>query len=117
MERESARANELVAWLGRRAEPAPASLVPRMAEAVRSVPASPGDSIVELASRAGERLLTLLLAHGCGPRSAAPDLLAADALVTYAFEAAAGDSSQGAREIEVSAARAMERIAALGSSR
>ena len=117
MERDPARAAELVAWLERRTEPAPASLVPRMAEAVRSVPAPPSDSLVELASRAGEALLRQLLMHGCGPRSAAPDLLAADALVTYAFEAAAEDPSQGAREIETSAARAMGRIAALGEAR
>jgi hypothetical protein len=115
-ERDSARATELVAWLERRAEQAPASLSPRMAEAVRSVSESSRDSLVELSSRAGERLLTLLLAQGCGPRSAAPELLAADALVTYAFEAAAEDPSQTARDIEASAARAMARIAALGSS-
>ncbi len=117
MQQDSARAAELVAWLGRRAEPAPASLVPRMAGAVRSVPASAGDSLVELSCHAGERLLTLLLEHDCGPRSAAPDLLAADALVTYAFEIAGEDPSRRARDIDDSAAGAMARIAALGSSR
>ena len=110
----AARATELVAWLERRAEPAPASLRPRLAEAVRETAGASGESLVELSSRAGERLLAKLLTHGCGPRSAAPDLLAADALVTYAFEGAAEDGGESAQAIEASAARAMARIAALG---
>jgi hypothetical protein len=112
----SARGAALVAWLDRRAEAAPASLRPRLAESVRATAAGSGASLVELSSRAGERLLARLLEHGCGPRSAAPDLLAADALVTYAFEAAAEDESMSARAIEASAAEAMARIAALGGN-
>ena len=111
-----ARGAALVAWLERRAEAAPESLRPRLAESVRATADVSGASLVELSSRAGERLLARLLEHGCGPRSAAPDLLAADALVTYAFEAAAEDESLSAKAIEASAAEAMARIAALGGS-
>ena len=110
-----ARAEEMVAWLDRRAEPAPASLRPRLADAVRAAADVSGSSLVELSSRAGEQLLARLLVGGCARRSAAPDLLAADALVTYAFEAAAEDESQGARAIGASAEDAMIRIAALGT--
>ena len=104
----------LIAWLQRRAEAAPPSLRPRLAESVRAVADAGGGSLVELSSRAGERLLARLLADGCRSRSAAPDLLAADAMVTYAFEAAAEDESMSAAAIGASAALAMTRIAALG---
>lgn len=111
----AARATELVAWLERRSEPAPASLRPRLAEAVRATPEASGESLVELSSRAGEQLLAKVLTDGCAARSAASDLLAADALVTYAFEVAAEGGEMSAPAIEASAARAMVRIAALGA--
>jgi len=110
----AARATELVAWLERRGEPAPASLRPRLADAVRTSPGESGDTLAELSLRAGERLLTKVLTEGCAARSAAPDLLAADALVTYGFEVAAEDDGESAQAIEARAARAMARIAELG---
>ena len=112
----SARGAALIAWLERRAEAAPVSLRPRLAESVRAAADSSDGSLVELSSRAGERLVARLLVQGCRSRSAAPDLLAADALVTYAFEAAAEDESMTARAIGTSAAQSMTRIAALGGS-
>ena len=115
MSEGSASGTALIAWLDRRADAAPASLRPRLAESVRATTDAGDGSLVELSTRAGERLLARLLVHGCGPRSAAPDLLAADALVTYAFEAAAEDESMSAKSIEDSAAQAMARIAALGA--
>jgi hypothetical protein len=56
---------------------------------------------------AAERLLGALLRDGCTSRESALDLLVADALVTYAFEAASDEPS---RIIE-RAHRAMVRIA------
>lgn len=114
MSEGSAHGAALIAWLERRAQAAPPSLRPRLAESVRAV-ADVGDgSLAELSSRAGERLLARVLVQDCAARSAAPDLLAADALVTYAFEAAAEDESMSARAIGTSAEQAMTRIAALG---
>ena len=114
MSEGSARRAALIAWLERRAEAAPVSLRPRLAEAVRATADVGNGSLAELSSRAGERLLARVLVEDCASRSAAPDLLAADALVTYAFEAAADDESMSARAIGASAAEAMTRIAALG---
>jgi hypothetical protein len=60
---------------------------------------------------AAERLLGALLREGCTSRQSALDLLVADALVTYAFEAASDEPS---RIIE-RAHRAMVRIAAFAA--
>ncbi len=62
---------------------------------------------------AGEELLTELLRDGCASRDSALDLLTADALVTYAFEAASADPER----LDGCAQRAMVRIAALGGER
>ena len=62
------------------------------------------------------RLDAKLLAEGCGDREAAPDLLAADALVTYAFEATAEDATLSAKAIDARAASAMRRVATLGDA-
>jgi hypothetical protein len=59
---------------------------------------------------AGERLTADLLRRGSTARGSALDLLAADALVTYAFEAAAESPADLAQR----ASDAMNRIAALG---
>jgi hypothetical protein len=58
---------------------------------------------------AAERLLAALLREGCTSRESALDLLVADALVTYAFEAA---SSENPAQIIERAHDAMKRIAA-----
>ena len=108
-------ARQLIDWLGRRAEPAPASLQARLTDAIWSVDPRAGESLVDLAVRTGEQQLTDALEHGCAERTAAPTLLAADALVTYAFEAAAEDPTQSAADVEASAARVASRIAAFGA--
>ena len=108
-------ARQLVDWLGRRAEPAPASLQARLTHAIRLVDPRPGESLVDLAVRTGEQQLTDALEHGCAERTAAPTLLAADALVTYAFEAAAEDVAQSAADVEACASRVASRIAAFGA--
>lgn len=57
---------------------------------------------------AAERLLEALLPQGCDTREGALDLLAADALATYAFEAAADTPEL----LDARAAAAMQRFAA-----
>jgi len=106
-------AADLERWLAARTAAAPPSLRPRLLAAVRDVPAV--DTLGERSCRAGEALLAKLLAEECASRDAAPDLLAADALVTYAFEAAAESGVEGADSIDARAAAAMARIAALGA--
>jgi hypothetical protein len=103
-------ASSLEQWLVARAAAAPASLRPRLTDALRGV--SEGETAVERSCRAGEALLAKLLAEDCSSRSAAPDLLTADALVTYAFEAAAEDAAESASSLDSQAAAAMARIAA-----
>jgi hypothetical protein len=58
---------------------------------------------------AAEAAMGVVLRDGCRTRESALDLLAVDALVTYAFEAAADEADQ----LEHRAVRALARIAAL----
>jgi hypothetical protein len=58
---------------------------------------------------AAERVLASMVGEGCGERHEAADLLAADALVTYALEFAA----DAPERFDAHAARAMERFARL----
>jgi hypothetical protein len=67
--------------------------------------------VVEACLRAGEQVVESLLRDNATSRESAIDLLAADALVTYAFEAAADRPA----ELSSLAANAMARIAALGA--
>lgn len=97
-----------VEWLLARDPAPPASLAARL----RSILGEVGDGAepsAEVYLRAGERLLAELLRDGCADRESALDLLAADALVTYAFEAA----SREPELLDARAQRAMTRIAAL----
>ena len=71
----------------------------------RTVGASAADALLDSSEAAMQRLLV----DGCLTRESALDLLAVDALVTYAFEAAADDPAA----IEQRAQRALARIAAL----
>ena len=58
---------------------------------------------------AGEAAMTAVLREGCLTRDRALDLLAVDALLTYAFEAAADEPGA----LEALAGEALARIAAL----
>ncbi|MFL5560238.1 MAG: hypothetical protein ACJ79K_02075 [Gemmatimonadaceae bacterium] len=107
---------ELAQWLDRRTEPAPPTLRDRLMRAVTATEAAGRGSLAAVALSAGESLLDRLLAEGCSTRLAAPDLLAADALVTYAFEALVEIPSETARAIEASATDAMVRIGRLGAT-
>ncbi|HYD54520.1 MAG TPA: hypothetical protein VEA99_17940 [Gemmatimonadaceae bacterium] len=76
-------------WLDGRTPAPPPALRDRLREALRDDLHAPAAEAHARCLEAGERLLAQLLARGATARTAALDLLAADALVTYAFEAAA----------------------------
>jgi hypothetical protein len=97
-------------WLVARDPAPPASLAERLRRVLaRHDPAARARPSAELYLTAGEELLQELLLDGCTSRESALDLLTADALVTYAFEAASLEPELlGAR-----AQHAMTRIAAL----
>ena len=99
------------AWLASRTPEAPADLV----ECVRALfTAHPEWNALHRADAfiaASEQLLRRVLGHDCPARSSALDLLAADACVTYAFEAAADEPGTIAARAEL----AMRRIAAIAA--
>jgi hypothetical protein len=96
-------------WMAR-VEPAPPpALHQRLRELVAADADRPVADVPEVCLDAGERLLDALLASGSTSRATALDLLAVDALVTYAFQAAADEPAR----LEARAARAMARIAEL----
>lgn len=75
-------------WLDRRTSQAPPALRARMMEYAL---AGSGDSLPELLASAGRLALDRVLSHA-GDRSAALDLLAADALITLALRARAEEA-------------------------
>lgn len=97
------------AWLGALEPSPPAALAARLSELLAPYLHLPVGHVPDACLEAGENLLDALLASGSTSRGSALDLLAVDALVTYAFQAAADDPGQ----LESRAARAMARIAAL----
>jgi hypothetical protein len=92
------------AWLDARSPAPPAELRDRIGGMVGQVPDGNDPAIACLA--AAERALQRLVTSGDSSRAAALDLLAIDALVTYAFEAAADDG-------DAIPARAADAMAAL----
>jgi hypothetical protein len=119
------------AWLDARTPPPPPALAARMRDAVTAVadrgrPSRhlAGESghaadiapierpISALALDAGVQLLASVLRGPAATRAAALDLLAADALVTYAFESAADERI----DLNLLARDAMTRIARLAGS-
>jgi hypothetical protein len=99
-------------WLGTRTPPLPPTA---LAERVRSALGARWDAdereVHDACEAAAEELLAALLARRETGRESALDLLAADALTTYAFEYAA----VAGRNLDVDSAAAMRRIAALGA--
>lgn len=98
----------LDAWLASRTPSPPPQLADRvraLAAAELGQAATPADALLAAAERAVESLLR----SGGLTRESALDLLAVDALVTYAFEAAADEP----QALEARAERALARIAAL----
>ena len=99
------------AWFAALEPAPPAALAARMTELLGPHLTRPRADVPDVCLAVGEQLLDALLACGSTSRGTALDLLAVDALVTYAFQAGADDPST----LEARAARAMERIAALPS--
>jgi hypothetical protein len=76
---------ELLEWLGNRRPAPPAALRARLAAAV----ADRAEPLPQHLAHLGGELLARVARHPAGGRELALDLLAADAFVTYAFEAQA----------------------------
>jgi len=100
---------ELMEWLETRTPEAPVVLRVRIADLVLDHPEWESMPLPEALMAAGERLMQDVLAAPPRNRDSALDLLAADACVTYAFEAAADDPVRIAGLAE----QAMARIALL----
>lgn len=77
----------VTAWLDARRPAPPTALADRVRELVASAPGD--DEPVAACLRAAELALVRLVREGDAGRAQALDLLAIDALVTYAFEGAA----------------------------
>ena len=97
-------------WLDRREPPPPEPLLSRIHEALGGDIAAPAHEAGSRAVAAAERLLARLLGEDCATRAMAVELLTADALVTYAFEAAAERQDASMDDM---AASAMRRIASV----
>jgi len=97
-------------WLESREPAPPSALLVRLRAALGNGATRDAGETVEVCLAAGERLLAAVLASEDASRECALDLLTADALVTYAFEAA----SDRPGELAARASRAMTRIASLG---
>lgn len=99
-------------WLDTRRPAPPAALGAEVRRALGPALGGDASTIREASLAAAELLLADALAAGCRDRAQAIGLLAADALVTYAFEAAADEpESLGER-----AAAAVTRLARLAAS-
>ena len=96
-------------WIAAREPAPPPALAARLQDLLAERAGSGAAAAPEACLEAAEVLLATLLGAGCTSRETALDLLAADALVTYAFEAAAADPGR----LEERAERAMARIAAI----
>jgi len=99
-------------WLRTRTPRPPSALTMRLDAILGDALMEPSERIPEIFLAAGERLVAELLRSNSTSRDSALDLLTADALVTYAFEAA----SDAPANIEVRASAAMMRISALGAA-
>ena len=106
---ESVNAGTVGDWLLALQPSPPRALAVRLSELLAPYLKLPAQQAADSCLEAGEQLLDTLLASGSTSRGSALDLLAVDALVTYAFQATADDP----RRLESRAARAMARIAAL----
>ena len=99
-------------WLRAREPQPPPALSSRLHAVLGESLGAPAEELSGIFLSAGERLVAELLRSNSTSRDSALELLTADALVTYAFEAASDMPST----IESRAAAAMARIAALGAA-
>jgi len=102
----------LSAWLDARRPAPPVRLRARIDAALGPSLLADADDAATACLPAGEQLARELLQENATSRDSALDLLAADALVTYAFEAA----SERPGELAAQCREAMTRIAALASA-
>ena len=100
-------------WLRAREPQPPAALSARLDAVLGESLCASAEQLPEIFLAAGERLVSDLLLSNSTSRDSALDLLTADALMTYAFEAASDTPSS----INARATDAMTRIAALGAAR
>lgn len=96
-------------WLAVLDPPPPAALATRLRELLAHAMTRPAVDVPAICLAAGEEVLKTLLESGATARGSALDLLAVDALVTYAFQA----SADFPEELELRAKIAMSRIAEL----
>lgn len=99
-------------WLAAREPAPPPALLARMRETLADMGHDDAARAHDVLLSAGASLLERMLGTGDEGRGAALDLLAADALVTYAFEAAAEDATTLAPRADA----ALARLAALGEA-
>jgi hypothetical protein len=99
-------------WLAQRQPAPPAALLARVETVLGAAAGESAGMAAEVCLRAAERLVAELLRGDCASRESALDLLAADALVTYAFEAAAETPGT----LATTASAAMQRIASLDAA-
>ena len=100
-------------WVAAHAEQPPAALRARLDAILNTAASAPDVPVAPALLDAGQALLSTILHSGSTQRDAALDLLTADALVTYAFEAAADEPDS----LDARAAAAMQAIAALVDAR
>ena len=98
-----------IAWVELQGSDAPPALVQRVQAVLRANLGWEALPVAEALLKAGEELLAAVVADSTAGRDVALDLLAADACVTWAFQAAA-DEPGG---LPARAERAMEQIAGL----
>jgi hypothetical protein len=93
--------DEVLAWLGSRRPPPPAALRERLVQTVADAPLPLAEHLAEL----GRELLARVTSRPAAGRELALDLLAADAFVTYAFEAQAEAGVGGLSRLAEGSAR------------
>ncbi|HVF40219.1 MAG TPA: hypothetical protein VM939_09990 [Gemmatimonadaceae bacterium] len=93
-------------WLDARQPSPPEALRERMQKEIEKLGIAGSDACPKLLADAGASILKALDNEGCTDRAGALDLLAADALFTYAFEAAAKSPS----EIEAASHYVLEKV-------
>lgn len=96
-------------WLTQVQPEPPKALAEQLQQLIAAHAARPVQDVPEVFLAVGEALLQTMVASGSTSRETALALLSVDALVTYAFEAAAADPGR----LEERAANAMRRISAL----
>jgi len=98
---------ELLAWLRSRRPAPPAALAAKLSDCVAGAPeAALAGDVAEAVGRLGLVTLRAVVERQSVAYDAAMDLLAADAFVTYAFEAAA----EGAAELQGLAGRLLSAV-------